>query len=152
MQKLSKLDTADITLSDETIDNLTPYSLEAALARGIIIEVTEWVPTEIGFGRGYFRTRVALTKRVWDTMLQAYVRRENDTLDWMFRRRQNDVFWLAAQALDRAVGCDAATFKMYLPAGKKIEHCKMLRVEYQEREERGYSQVLIGYPEDFARL
>lgn len=152
MQKFNKYENAEINLAKETIDNLTPFSFEAALARGIIVELSDWAPPEIGFGRGYFRTRVALTSRFWDTLLQAYVRRENDSLDGAFRRQQNDVLWLAAQALDRAAGCDAATFKMYFSVGGRVEDGKTLRVECRDREDRGYSQVLIGYPEDLVRL
>lgn len=152
MRKINQQDNAQIDLSEESLNNVTPFSFELALARGIIVEVTDWVGPEIGFGRSFYRTRVALTARVWDTLLQAYVRQKNGSLEKLFREKRNDILWLAAQALERATGSDATNFTMYLPMGQGIEDCKTLRVECRDREDRDYSQVLIGFPEDFLRL
>ena len=50
------------------------------------------------------------------------------------------------------MGSNAANFTMHLPIGKGIEDCKTLRVECRDRADRDYSQVLIGFPEDYLRL
>ena len=152
MRKLNQQDNAHIDLSEESFNHVTPFSFELALARGIIVEVTDWVGPEIGFGKGFYRTRLALTARVWDTLLQAYVRQKNGELEKVFHEKRNDILWLAAQALGRATGSDATNFTMHLPMGQEFEDCKTLRVECRNREDRGFSQVLIGFPEDFVRL
>ena len=110
MRKKEQLDNCQINLSEESLNNVTPFSFEAALARGIIVEVTEWVGPDIGFGRGLYRTRVALTARVWDTLLQAHVRQKNGSLDRFFDEKRNDVVWLAAQALGASRGLECSEF------------------------------------------
>lgn len=154
MRKINQLDNAVIDLAAESFNNVTPYSVEAALARGIIVEVTDWVVPDIGFGKRCFRPRVVLTARLWDALLQAYVRRKNASYEDACSRR-NDVLWLAAQALERAgnVGSDAANFTMDLPTDdRREEPHKTLRVECFDRQDRRCSHVTIGFPEDFAGL
>ena len=151
MQNKNQFDNTVIDLAAESFNNVTPYSFERALARGIIVEVTDWVMSDIGFGKSSFRARVVLTARLWDTLLQTYVRLRNGQADEASKKR-NDVLWLAAQALKRAesVGLEAANFDMYWPDAE--ERYKRLRVESFERVERKCRQVTIGFPEDFVRL
>lgn len=152
MNNPNRIDNTAIDLAAESFNSGTPYSFELALTRGMVVEVTEWVLPDIGFGRSSYRTRVVLTARLWDTLLQAYVRRRNGAPEELGKRR-NDVLWLAAQALKRAAydGSGAANFSMYLPREEERE-CRTLRVECIERKWREICQVTIGFPEDFARL
>lgn len=152
MQKTNKNDNNQFDLAQESINNSTPSSFELALVRGMIVEVTDWVTPEIGFGRSFFRTRVALTARLWDSLLQAYVRQKNDALEHFFNQKRNDILWLAAQAMERSKDADATNFTMYLPMAGEVEECKTLRVECRDRKEQDYAQVLIGFPRDFMRL
>lgn len=149
---IKQFDNAAIDLSKESFGNssaVTPYSLALALTRGIVVEVTEWVVPDIGFGISGYRVRVVLTARLWDTMLQTYVRRRNAE---ELGKKSNDVLWLAAQALERAAypGLGAANFSMYLPC--EAQDCRTLRVECFERKEQKLCQVTIGFPEDFTGL
>ena len=147
-----RIDNVAIDLAAESFNSVTSYSVELALTRGIVVEVTDWVVPDIGFGMRGYRLRVVLTARLWDTLLQVYVRRRNGVPEELGRRR-NDVLWLAAQALERAmcVGSGASNFSMYLPLENESE-CRTLRVERFERREREICQVTIGFPEDFAGL
>jgi hypothetical protein len=152
MNNPNRIDNATIDLAAASFNCVTPYSVELALTRGIVVEVTEWVAPDIGFGKGGYRLRVVLTARLWDTLLQAYVRRRNGVPEELGKRR-NDVLWLAAQALDRTmrVGSGSSNFSMYLPLENEPE-CRTLRVERFERKVKEICQVTIGFPEDFARL
>ncbi len=143
---------AAIDLAAESFNSVTPFSIELALVRGIVVEVTEWVVPDIGFGEGGYRLRVVLTARLWDTLLQAYVRRRNGEPQELGKRR-NDVLWLAAQSLAQTKrdGSVAANFSMYLPCERAPE-CKTLRVERFERKVKEICQVTIGFPEDFLLL
>lgn len=117
MQNRNQFESFAYELSEESFNNVTPYSFELALTRGIIVEVTDWVLPDIGFGKGCFRVRVALTTRLWDVLLQTYVRLKNGQAMEACKNR-NDVLWLAAQALRRAeqAGSQAANFEIYLPS------------------------------------
>ena len=106
MPKVNQQNNSAIDLSDESFNNVTPFSFEVALIRGMVVEVTDWVGPEIGFGKGCYRVRVALTARLWDTLLQAYERRQNGDHEKLCSKR-NDILWLAAQSLERAEGMDA---------------------------------------------
>lgn len=152
MQKRNQFDNTVIDLAAESFNNVRPYSVEVALARGVIVEVTDWVMPDIGFGKSCFRSRVVLTARLWDTLLQTYVRLRNGQADDEACKKRNDVLWLAAQALKRAesVGLEAANFDMHWPSEE--ESYKRLRVESFERVERKCRQVTVGFPEDFVRL
>ncbi len=151
MPKVNQQNSSAIDLTEESFNNVTPFSFEAALARGMIVEVTDWIGPEIGFGKRCYRVRVALSARLWDTLLQAYVRRQNGDHEKLCSKR-NDILWLAAQALERAESFDATNFTMYLPMSNGVGNDIELRVECLERDDRRYSQVVIGFPEDFLRL
>lgn len=151
MHKTNHSKHSPIRLEEESIETLVPFSFEQALARGIIVEVSDWADADIGFGRRFYRTRIALTARVWDTLLQSCVRNKNAERERDYQARSKDILWLAAQALKES-GRDAVSFSISLPMGNGIEDCRTVRVECREREEHRYSQVLIGYPEDFLRL
>ena len=143
---------AAIDLAAESFNGVIPYSVELALVRGIVVEVTEWVVPDIGFGEKGYRLRVVLTARLWDTLLQAYVRRRNGEPQELGKRR-NDVLWLAAQALEQTKrdGSVATNFSMYLPCENEPE-CRTIRVERFERKVKEVCQVTIGFPEDFLLL
>lgn len=143
---------AAINLAAESFNGVTPYSVELALVRGVVVEVTEWVMPDFGFGERGYQLRVVLTARLWDTLLQAYVRNRNAVPRELGTRR-NDVLWLAAQSLDqlKREGSVATNFSMYVPCEREPE-CRMLRVERFERKEKEVCQITIGFPEDFAGL
>lgn len=145
-------DNRAIDLAAELFSNVTPYSVETALVRGIVVEVTKWVPRDIGFGPAEYRTQVVLTARLWDTLLQAYVRRRNGNPEEL-ARHHNDILWLAAQAMQQreAFSSGAANFSMYLPTGDG-RNCKTVRVERLRHKVGKKCLVTIGFPEDFVTL
>jgi hypothetical protein len=55
---------AAIDLAAESFNGVTPYSVELALIRGVVVEVTEWVVPDFGFGERGYRLRVVLTARL----------------------------------------------------------------------------------------
>lgn len=152
MRKLDEYDNCPIDLANESINNDTPFSFELALSRGMIVEVTDWVGPEIGFGIYFNSTRVALTARVWQSLLQVYVREVNGRIEQRLKAKRNDILWLAAQALESAKGFETAEFTMYLPMGKGIEECWTLRVECRDNQLRECTDIVIGFPVDFTRL
>ena len=151
MRKLDESDNCPIDLANESINNNTPFSFELALSRGMIVEVTDWVGPEIGFGIYFSRTRVALTARVWQTLLHVYVREVNGRNEQQLQAKRNDILWLAAQALGSANRLESAEFTMYLPLGKGVERCRTLRVECRDDQQRECTDIVIGFPADFAR-
>ena len=147
-----KYDNSAIDLSQESLASyVSEYSFEEALANGLLVNVTSWVRHEMGFGTSRYSVQVAVTARLWKTI----VRISPLAKVWQtVVGRGNDVLWLAAYAMHRArqVGGDTANFQCFLPTEDDwgSECVKPLRVE--AREENGKPRIVIGYVEEFALL
>ena len=153
MTKTNLHDNSTIDLSSES---LAPedgrLSFDQALARGVIVEVTDWVTPNTDFGQHLLKKRFALTAKLWDTLLQSYVRAENERLDRLYRDQGNDVLKQAALALSQSCGANTANFSIYLKQRQGIESCRNLRVEIRDQVSRQYVQFVIGFQADFERL
>ena len=115
MQKTKQLESMPINLNEESFFRApTPHSFEQALARGIIIEVTKWVQAS-PFGTSLLQKRYALTVKLWNTLLQAYIQTENEKLDRLLMKPRNDLFHVAALALAQSEGCNAIDFSVQIP-------------------------------------
>ena len=115
------------------------------------MDVTSWVRHEMGFGPNRYRVRVAVTAKLWKTI----VRISPLAKTWQtVVSRGNDTMWLAAYALQRAqqIHRDEANFQCFLPTDDDwgTECIKPLRVE--RRQEKGKPVVVIGFVEEFVLL
>ena len=147
---IKKYDNAAIDLSEESFgDFVSEFSFEEALANGLLVNVRSWVRHEMGFGKNRYVVQVAVTARLWKTVvcISPLAKRWQTVVG-----RGNDVLWLASYALLKArqVGRNAAAFQCFLPTEDDwgAECIKPLRVE--RREENGKPVVVIGYAEEFA--
>lgn len=147
---LKKYDNSAIDLSRVSFgDYVSEYSYEEALSNGLLVNVTSWVRHEMGFGESRYSVQVAVTARLWKTV----VRISPLAKVWQtVVGRGNDVLWLASYALHKAhrVGMEAASFQSFLPTDDDCgtECIKQLRV--QRRVEHGKPVIVIGYAEEFA--
>ena len=115
------------------------------------MNVTSWVRQEMGFGPNRYCVQVAVTARLWKTIVRIspLAKRWQTVVS-----RGNDVLWLSAYAWQRArqVHRDAANFQCFLPTDDDwgSECLKPLRVEH--RQEKGKRVVVIGFAEEFVLL
>lgn len=149
---IKKHDNTAIDLTNENFGQYSAeYTFEEALSNGLLVNVTSWVRHEMGFAENRYRVEVAVTARLWKTIVrvsplakvwQTVVGRGNDTL------------WLASYALHkgRQVGLEAANFECFLPTEDDFgtDCIKQLRVERTRPE--GRPVIVIGYVEEFAVL
>jgi hypothetical protein len=149
---INKFDNRAIDLSQSSFgEYVSEYSFEEALANGLLLNVTSWVRHEMGFGTNRYVVQVAVTARLWKTI----VRISPLAKVWQtVVGRGNDVLWLASYAMHKArqVGSDSANFQCFLPTDDDwgTECIKPLRIE--RREENGKPVVVIGFAEEFAML
>lgn len=141
-----------IDLSRSTLArSVSEYSLEQALANGVVVKVSSWVIPEMGFHPQGFRVHVVVTARLWKTIatVSPVVERYQTV-----RGRGDDVMWLAAYALRKAreVGQEAATFDAFIPTvgDEDVEGIKSLRVGWCEDGDKRW--VMIGFPEEWATV
>ncbi len=149
---INKYDNTALDLSENSFgEYVSEYSFAEALASGLLLDVTSWVQHEMGYGTNRYQVKVAVTARLWKTI----VRISPLAKAWQtVVGRGNDVLWLAAYALQRAqqVKRDEANFQCFLPTEDDwgTECIKPLRIE--RREENGKPVVVIGFVEEFAML
>jgi hypothetical protein len=143
----------DNTAIDLAKESFAPYSaeqtFEEALSNGLLLNVTSWVRHEMGFGESRYRVEVAVTARLWRTIVRV------SPLAKVWQTvvgRGNDVLWLSSYALHKArqVGLEAANFECFLPTEDDFgtECIKQLRAE--RRTPDGRHVIVIGYAEEFA--
>ena len=125
------------------------YTFEEGLSNGVLLNVTSWVRHEMGFGESRYRVEVAVTARLWKTIVRV------SPLAKVWQTvvgRGNDVLWLASYALHKArqVGLEAANFECFLPTEDDFgtECIKQLRAERSTQ--NGRPVIVIGYVEEFA--
>lgn len=146
---IKKHDNAACDLSEASFANsANEYSFEEALATGTAINVTSWVRHEMGFGPNRYCVQVAVTARLWKTI----VRISPLAKAWQtVVSRGNDVLWLASYALNEArrIGAESSSFQCFLPTEDDwgTECIKHLRVMYCV--ENGKPAVVIGFAEEF---
>ena len=147
---IKKFDNAAFDLSQESFPNYpSEYSFEQQLESGLIVNVTSWVQREMGFGEGRFRVRVAVTARLWRTIVTiAPLAKSFHTVTG----RGNDVLWLAAYALQKARRheADSARFQCFLPTEDDWGDDCIKPLYVRRGEERDKPYVVIGYAEEFA--
>ena len=149
---IKKQNNTAIDLASECFgESVSEYSFEEALANGLLVNVTSWVRHEMGFGESRYVVQVAVTARLWKTIVCI------SPLAKVWQSvvgRGNDVLWLASYALHKArqVGDASANFQCFLPTEDDwgTECIKRLRAE--RREENGRPVVVIGYAEELALL
>jgi hypothetical protein len=140
-------DLAQITLGEQ----VSEYAFADAVAEGLLLNVTSWVRHEMGFGPNRYGVQVALTARLWKTIVRIspLAKRWQTVVS-----RGNDVMWLSAYALQRAqqIHRDAANFQCFLPTDDDwgTECIKQLRVV--RRKEKGKRVVVIGFAEECVLL
>lgn len=124
------------------------YTFEEALLNGVLVNVTSWVRHEMGFGENRYRVEVAVTARLWKTIVRV------SPLAKVWQTvvgRGNDVLWLASYALHKArqVGLEAASFECFLPTEDDFgtECIKQLHAERSTQDER--PKIVIGYLDEF---
>ena len=145
---IKKLDNAAIDLENESFGRYSvEFSFEEALANGVLVNVTSWVRHEMGFGENRYRVEVAVTARLWKTI----VRISPLAKVWQtVVGRGNDVLWLASYALHKArqVALELADFECFLPTDDDFgtESVKQLRAERREQDGRNY--IVIGYVDE----
>lgn len=147
---IKKHDNTAIDLANESFGQYSAdYSFDEALSNGVLLNVTSWVRHEMGFGENRYRVEVAVTARLWKTIVRV------SPLAKVWQTvvgRGNDVLWLASYALHRGrqVGLEAATFECFLPTEDDFgtECVKHLRAERFRQDERPV--IVIGYAEEIA--
>ena len=124
------------------------YTFEEGLSNGVLLNVTSWVRHEMGFGESRYRVEVAVTARLWKTIVRV------SPLAKVWQTvvgRCNDVLWLASYALHKArqVGLEAANFDCFLPTEDDFgaECIKQLRAQRSTQD--GRPVIVIGYVEEF---
>lgn len=149
---IKKHDSTAIDLAKESFGQYSAeYTFEEALANGVLVNVTSWVRHEMGFGESRYRAEVAVSARLWKTIVRV------SPLAKVWQTvvgRGNDVLWLASYALHKArqVGLEAAHFECFLPTEDDFgtECIKQLRAERSMQD--GRSRIVIGYAEEIAAL
>lgn len=145
-----KLDSTAIDLSDATFGSYTSeYSFEYALENGLLVNVTSWVVHEMGFGPNRYRVQVAVTAKLWRTIVTiAPLAKAFHTVTG----RGNDVLWLAAYALEKArrIGANAARFRCFLPTDDDWGDECMKPLYAKRGQEKDRPHVVIGFAEEFA--
>lgn len=145
---VKRVETAVYDLAIESFGNRSAeYTFEEALGNGVLINVTSWVRHEMGFGPNRYSVQVAVTARLWKTI----VRISPLARVWQTAvGRGNDVLWLASYALHkgRQVGNEAANFQCFLPTDDDwgTECVKQLRAV---RSTESKPVIVIGYVEEF---
>lgn len=126
------------------------FTFEEALLNGLLVNVTSWVRHEMGFGENRYRVEVAVTARLWKTIVRV------SPLAKVWQTvvgRGNDVLWLASYALHKArqAGLEAASFESFLPTEDDYgtECIKQLRAERSNEGRR--STVVIGFADEFSK-
>lgn len=147
---IKKFDNAAFDLSEESFTTyVSEYSFEQSLENGLIVNVTSWVQREMGFGEGRFRVHVAVTARLWRTIVTiAPLAKAFHTVTG----RGNDVLWLAAYALQKANrhGAETARFQCFLPTEDDWGDDCIKLLHARRGEEQGKRYVVIGFAEEFA--
>ena len=149
---IKKHDNTAFDLANESFGQYSAeYTFEEALSNGLLVTVTSWVRHEMGFAENRYRVEVAVTARVWKTIVCV------SPLAKVWQTvvgRGNDMLWLASYALHKArqVGLEAANFECFLPTEDDFgtECIKQLRAE--RRTQDGRPVIVIGYVEEFAML
>ncbi|MEX2309830.1 MAG: hypothetical protein WD738_19825 [Pirellulales bacterium] len=147
---IKKYDNSAIDLSQVSFgDYSAEYTFEEALSNGTLVNVTSWVRHEMGFGESRYRVQVAVTARLWKTIVCVSPMAKV----WQtVVGRGNDVLWLASYALHKArqVGMQTANFQCFLPTEDDwgTECIKPLRVQRSLHD--GRPVIVIGYVEEFA--
>lgn len=147
---IKKHDNTAFDLANESFGQYSAeYTFEEALSNGMLVNVTSWVRHEMGFAENRYRVEVAVTARVWKTIVCV------SPLAKVWQTvvgRGNDMLWLASYALHkgRQVGLEAANFECFLPTEDDFgtECIKQLRVERTRPD--GRPVIVIGYTEEFA--
>jgi hypothetical protein len=123
------------------------FTFEEALSNGVLVNVTSWVRHEMGFGENRYRVEVAVTARLWKTIVRV------SPLAKVWQTvvgRGNDVLWLASYALHKArqVGLETASFECFLPTEDDFgtECIKQLRAMRSTQD--GRPKVVIGYDDE----
>lgn len=146
------IDNAAIDLSDVSFGDYSgEYSFDYALDNGLLVNVTGWVKHEMGFGANRYRVQIAVTARLWRTLVTiAPLAKTFQTVTG----RGNDVLWLAAYALHKAKrdGEDAARFQSFLPTADEWGEECVKHLYAQRGEDNDKQYVVIGYFEEFAML
>jgi hypothetical protein len=149
---IKKLDNTAFDLAKESFgDYSREFTFEEALSNGVLVNVTSWVRHEMGFAESRYRVEVAITARLWKTIVRV------SPLAKVWQTvvgRGNDVLWLASYALQKArqAGLEAANFQSFLPSEDDYgtECVKHLRAE--RTEDAGRWVVVIGFIEEFREL
>ena len=67
---IKKYDNSAIDLSRVSFGDYSgEYTFEEALSNGMLVNVTSWVRHEMGFGESRYRVEVAVTARLWKTIV-----------------------------------------------------------------------------------
>ncbi|MCA9179981.1 MAG: hypothetical protein KDA51_00975, partial [Planctomycetales bacterium] len=130
-------------------DYASEYSFDYALENGLVVNVTSWVQREMGFGRSRYRIRVAVTARLWQSIVTvAPLARVWQTVTG----RGSDVLWLASYALQKArrYGAETAKFDCFLPTEDDFGTDCIQPLCVKAGEERGKPYIVIGHAEEFA--
>lgn len=149
---IKKHDNSAIDLSDVGFGDYTgECTFDEGIASGVLLNVSSWVRNEMNFGKSRYSVEVAVTARLWKTIVRIspLAKRWQTVVG-----RGNDVLWLASYALHKArqVGQDTANFQCFLPTEDDwgTECIKLLRIRCSFQE--GRSVIVIGYVEEFAEL
>ena len=148
---IKKHDNTAIDLANENFGQYSAeYTFEEALSNGMLLNVTSWVRHEMGFGENRYRVEVAVTARLWKTIVCV------SPLAKVWQTvvgRGNDVLWLASYTLHKArqVGLEAATFECFLPTEDDFgtECIKQLRAMRSTQD--GRPRIVIGYEDELAK-
>ena len=143
----SAIDLAEVDFGDYTGE----CTFDDGIDSGVLLNVSSWVRNEMNFGRNRYSVEVAVTARLWKTIVRIspLAKRWQTVVS-----RGNDALWLASYALHKArqVGMETANFQCFLPTEDDWgdECVKLLRVQCSLQE--GRSVIVIGYVEEFAEL
>lgn len=149
---INEYDNTAIDLSQTCFgEYVSEYSFDEALSSGLLLNVTSWVVHEMGFGTNRYCVKVAVTARLWKTIVRVspLAKRWQTVVG-----RGNDTLWLGAYALQRAqqVTRDRANFQCFLPTDDDWGSECIQQLHIERREEKGKRVVVIGFTEEFATL
>lgn len=149
---IKKYDNSAIDLSEVDFGDYTgECTFEEGIASGLLLNVSSWVRNEMNFGKNRYSVEVAVTARLWKTIVRIspLAKRWQTVVS-----RGNDALWLASYALHKArqVGQETANFQCFLPTEDDWgdECVKLLRVQWSVQDDRPV--IVIGYVEEFAML
>ena len=148
MTTLKKDDIHVADLADENlVQQTSDYSYRELVTRGVVVDVTRWLQTEMGFAEYHFQVDVAVTAKLWKTIVTiSPVSKAWQTME----SRGCDLLLLAFHSLQHArlVGQSHALFSCFLPTDDDADDF-VHRLRAERSVDGGHRAIVIGFADEF---